>query len=500
MKLRDYQERAIQQTREALADGYRVIALVLPTGAGKTVVAAEIIRLCALKQKRAMFVTNRRVLLSQGAKGIEGWAGIRVGIIAAGYHWHDHRDVHVGSLQTIDSRALRDDRIDLPDIDLLVIDEAHSNTSPTAQKLMQQYPDIPILGLTATPVGLSKAGYELLVQGANYRELIEHGSLVPVQVYAPFEPDLNGLKANYASGEYAGASKRLKELKFSTHVLEELERRIPPMERRSRPLLMFAPDVPSSVWFTEQLNRLGWRTAHIDHHTPDTERSKIFEDYNEGRLDCISSFGVLREGFDSPRAEVAALCQPCSGIHTYLQIVGRVMRPYPGKTEATLLDFVGAWWRHGPPDEDREWELGDDAASIAAKRKKRISEGKGNEGIVCHRCGHVRQTGKVCPMCAYESTTQARKVLMGDGRLRLVSDPPVKRKRQKSPEQKFWDQLFWEARNQKGRCGQTFKQIRARFCKRFKRFPAGLVNTPIEPADWGREVRNVSFEDLVRQE
>jgi DNA repair protein RadD len=149
-QLRHYQHQALAQIRAAIIDGFRALLLVLPTGAGKTVIAAELMRQAVAKGKRALFLAPRRELVHQTSAKL---AGHRHGVLLAGA---DHKmdlyaPLQVASVDTLRSRLLRRKRLELPNFDLVIVDEAHLSVTSARKALLELWPNAIRIGLTATP-------------------------------------------------------------------------------------------------------------------------------------------------------------------------------------------------------------------------------------------------------------------------------------------------------------------------------------------------------------
>ena len=105
---------------------------------------------------------------------------------------------------------------------------------------------------------------------------------------------------------------------------------------------MFTPTVDTAYAAADALNAAGIRTAPISGESTREERQRAYEQYRRGRVQVLVNCMVLTEGFDMPQAEVAVIARPTQSAPLYTQMVGRVLRPWPGKTEALVLDLVGA--------------------------------------------------------------------------------------------------------------------------------------------------------------
>src|SRR5262245_18056349 len=126
MTLRDYQQNVINEYEQKIAAGIRRIIIVAPTGAGKTVIAAEIIRQASAEYDRVLFIARRNELLTQARDKLKSFE-IIAGIIKAGRD-KDARPqaiVQVAGIQTLHARAVRAKTMELPVAEIVIIDEAH---------------------------------------------------------------------------------------------------------------------------------------------------------------------------------------------------------------------------------------------------------------------------------------------------------------------------------------------------------------------------------------
>jgi DNA repair protein RadD len=149
--LRPYESDVIERFHARVEAGARRIILVAPTGAGKTVIGAEIIRQKVRSDYRPVLVlAHRREIIGQTSRKLYA-AGITHGIIQAGLPTRPLELVQIASIQTLWMRAMLRESMDLPPAELLLIDEAHHCPAETYQKIIKSYPNATLLGLTATP-------------------------------------------------------------------------------------------------------------------------------------------------------------------------------------------------------------------------------------------------------------------------------------------------------------------------------------------------------------
>jgi DNA repair protein RadD len=465
------------------------LCVACPTGGGKTRIMAEIAARAAERNKKCLLVTHRRILLAQ-TRSVLHQRGVKHGVMAANYDAALLEDIQLGSISTIGSRVFGSGRWQLPDSSLILIDEGHSNTEGHAKKLIQHYTDrgAVILTFTATPVGLAGL-YDGIVEVAKNSELADKGVLVNGTIYAPSEPDMTDVAMSKGEFNLGQASKRVMDCLCIGDVFEHFIKLNPKL----LPSVLFAPGIQESAYFAKQFTQRGIPAAHMDGTTPTDEREEIFAKLRSGELVLVSSCGVLREGWDFPAVSHGILVQCCAALSTYLQIVGRLKRAAPGKSEYILQDHSGAFWRHGSPDIDRTWTLGETDAEIAKKHKKACQDGEERQPIRCPQCSAVRLAGPECPFCGHKHKTSVRMVRTVDGQLVKVTGDAIKQKKKSTAtsDEKCWKGCFFKAVNSKN--GMTFQQAAYIFKKiRGHWPPQGLWNMPPKGSlDWQRRVRDV---------
>lgn len=343
------------------------VLLVMPTGAGKTHTASELIRSAVGKGKRVLFTVHRREIVNDTARRVVA-AGIPCGVVMAGSS-PTSAPVQVASVQTVAARE------EHPPADLVIWDEAHHTAAESYRAIAAQYPDAYHLGLTATPqradgVGLRDAFDEIVV-GATVRELTDAGLLAECDVLRP-DGRLQGLAAEpwQAWVDHAGG----------------------------RPTVAFCRTVKESKALALTLQSRGVRAVHLDGTTPRALRDTMLSDFAAGRVDVLCNVFVLTEGWDSPRAKVCLLARGCGSEGAYLQMVGRVLRVDPADpaARALVIDLAGAVHEHGFPDDDREFTL-DGIKRKAPSDREWISQ--------CRVCGYTVRgvaRGERCRKCGAE--------------------------------------------------------------------------------------------------
>src|SRR5438874_1926048 len=176
IELRPYQRDVIAECDRVIAAGKRRIIIVAPTGSGKTIKAAAVIKTAVNNGQRVLVLAHTREIIKQTSGKLFAH-DIPHGIIQAGFMTRPDEAVQVASIQTLWVRAMRMQRMDMPPADLLIIDEAHHCPANTYRKIIAAYPEAVLLGLTATPCrgdGRGLGGiFDAIVECPQVAELIE---------------------------------------------------------------------------------------------------------------------------------------------------------------------------------------------------------------------------------------------------------------------------------------------------------------------------------------
>ncbi len=378
-------ERVAQSFRQ-----HRNIILYAPTGSGKTVMAGEIMRRLHNKGGRAIVLAHREELIRQFwttlcAAGL----GDDVGLVTAGRpeeSWHRH---HLCSVQTL-ARRLAKTRL-APT--LLITDEAHHASAATYRRIQQRWPDIPHLGLTATPARTDGKGlggiFNEIVQGLGVRELIAMGRLAPYRALS-LDAGISGGEARTARGDYRPDD--LARMIVEGEAIANVEQIIR-QHCRGRRWLAFGPAIAISIDLAERLRKRGVRCEHIDGTLPRPERRAILQRFAEGKIDGLCSVDLVSEGFDCPAADTAVMYRRTKSLIVYLQQVGRALRYEPGKT-ALILDCCGNMLNenHGLPCAPRQWTLEGEGRKSRSKAAPSVA--------ICEHCHTAMPiTQYTCPTC-----------------------------------------------------------------------------------------------------
>jgi superfamily II DNA or RNA helicase len=368
MILRPYQEEAADAALARFAAGEQRTALVLATGAGKTVIFAELIRRWVQRVPgKVLVLAHRAELLFQAAEKIRLCApSLRVGLVKAGIN-QTWADVMVASQQTLQ----RSDRLArIPDVSLVVVDECHRAAGKTYQKVLTELgclrPDGPrVLGCTATFSREDSKRLTDFFQSVAYSrdilDLIEDGYLVSPKFKRVLVEglDLSAIRSSrlaegsdLAAGELDEAMERA----GAAGVVAAAYRK----HAADRPAFVFTPTVHSGQLVRDAFRAEGFTCELLSGTTPAGERTAIMRRYNAGQLQALVNCAILTEGTDAPRTACVVMARPTLSKILFRQVVGRGLRlfcpveadplheaPCPQcKTDCLVLDLVGATGRN----------------------------------------------------------------------------------------------------------------------------------------------------------
>jgi superfamily II DNA or RNA helicase len=444
------------------------------TVAHNTETAMSMVKMARDKGTRVLFVANRIGLVDQASRRFYK-SGIEHGIIQGGNTRQMDSGVLVCSIQTLAKRGF-------PPAGLLVIDEAHACAGSKAYRdLMMQYPGIPIVGLTATPFskGLGKAytGFGPLFEGiaksVTITDLIKLGYLVDIDIWAPSEPDLTEVKI--VAGDY-------NELQLGIAVDKpQLVGDIVNHWKRlggNKQTVCFATNISHSKHIMEQFNSAGIKCEHLDCYTEDDERRQILKNIDNGNTRVVTNCAVLAEGWDSPSVEVMICARPTRSLIRWIQMSGRILRPFEGKDRAIILDHSGTAKRLGFPTDDLPLELDDGKPNKAGQREKEEALPK-----ICPKCQYLKPPKThMCPRCGFAPEKQ-NSIETEDGKLEKLQR---KEKLKPTTEEKaiIYAELLGYARERGFKDGWAWHACR----ELFDAAPRATKIEPIEPTATTRKL------------
>ena len=402
--LRDYQQQLLADLRVALRSHRRVCA-VMPTGAGKGQTIGAIVRGAAGRGHRVLVLAHRAELIEQLTGTVRAW-GLKPDVIAPGHPGSGHPRcsrpsgvglVAVGSVQTVVRRL---DRLTPPD--LIIQDEAHHLVAGNVWgRIISAWPGAHLIGKTATPERLDGKGlgveaggfFEALVLGPSAAWLVEQGWLARPKVFSwpqPTGTSVQDRKLRQRMGDFdlEQAARAFGDRTAIGDAVSHYRRRLHPGTA-----ICFCCTIQHAEQMAAAFRAAGIRAAAVSGSTPAPERRRLIAGLGTGEVEVLCSCMLISEGTDIPSVGGAILMRPTASLSLYLQMVGRALRPAPGKQEAVILDHVGNAHRHGLPSDERPW-------SLAGRRRRGESD-----SIPIKDCPHCfcscPSAAQQCPDCGH---------------------------------------------------------------------------------------------------
>ena len=425
MQLRNWQQKIIDDYPSIISQ-YRRFILKAPTGAGKTVLASEIVERF-YKGKKIVVLCHRLVLLEQLEKALGEKHKVRkLAVSDTGPAFQDYDILLSTNMRAKDVLA---DAI--PQADLIIVDEAH-RVSPNGSGYKRIIDDFEqkgkasarFMGLTASPERRTgdqrdqlSLVFDAIIDCANIEDLIEEGVLVQ-PVYRPhFVHDLELGDIDISSGDFPVAKLApaiIKSSMIDYALWSYCEER---QKLSTKPVsAWFCADVSVAEATLKSIRQFGIAAAIVTAKTPINERMKLLARHESGEIEAMVSVGVLAEGWDNPQCNIIVHLRPTLSKVLWGQSVGRGLRSAPGKDKCIVIDVSSNWSTFGPV-EKLEWRLWSHRRSYMKFMNRFNWIGQQHDGengadiyLLCKnelpnklRCSHIYKKNAfeddTCPVC-----------------------------------------------------------------------------------------------------
>ena len=336
MELRDYQEDCLKAIEDNFIKGIQRQMVVLPTGAGKTVIFSELIK---RKNIKTLVIAHRIELIDQARQKLRKIAPEIQSGIFCGDQKYCESQVTIASIQSA-SKAL--ELLKSQDYQLLIIDEAHHSAAKTYRRLIYElsfHEKGLMVGFTATP----KRGdntrlddvFQKIVFDTSTRKLVSKGYLVqPKGIHIKVGIDLRKIKKKM--GEFDQES-----LKEAMQTDEAMAVIIATVKKYAfnRHCIVFGVDIAHCESLVLAIQMAGFTCQAVHSKLSFEERRQALKYFEQGKLQFIVNPMILTEGFDCPKADCMINAAPTTNRSLYTQKAGRVLRPFKDKDDALLIDF-----------------------------------------------------------------------------------------------------------------------------------------------------------------
>jgi DNA repair protein RadD len=475
LELFDYQEAILGKLRDGFIAGHRSQMLVAPTGAGKTEMALELLEAAANKGNRAAMVLDRVVLCNQTSQRLDKY-GIDHGVLQSG-HWRfrPYEPIQVCSAQTLEKRG------SLPDMKLLIVDEAHQTRAHTIQ-FIKQNPSVKVVGLSATPftAGLGRI-YTNVVSAISTRELVDRGRLAPLRVFIAKEIDMTGAKK--VAGEWSGEEAQARGMAITGDIVAEWVKKTHEVFGGPRKTVVFAAGVAHAADLAQKFAEAGYNFVSLSYKDDDEFKAEAIKDFSrpDSAIHGLIATDILTKGFDVPDVMIGVSARPFSkSLASHIQQMGRVMRSSPGKEFALWLCHSGNYLRF---QEDWEDVYANGVTEIDEGREKprREKSQAEKEAAKCPRCSALWPgRADACACCGFVRPRR-NDVITVPGELHELMPGLVQGRAQ---QQAFYSQLLTMARER----GYSDGWVAYKMKEKFGHWPRGFereeMPVSIEVARW----------------
>lgn len=403
--LRDYQSESVAAAWDCCRDKKNPL-IVLPTGAGKSLVIAQLIKDAIQWEGRIVVLAHRKELLEQNAAEIEGLTGREVGIYSAGLNRKEpEADIVCAGIQSIYKNADLLDRRHL-----VIVDEAHLIPDDQTTMYGRFLADIRainktvfVIGLTATPFRTGEGEltegelFDQICYEAQISDLIKDGYLSQL-TNEKTNCQVDSSKLPKARGEF---TTRGMESAFEQITVAAVDEILEATRDRDS-VLVFCAGVNHAEKVKQEFETaslLGFRiplktsepVALITGETLPIERAAYIRDFKAGRIKYLINVNVLTTGFNATRIDCVAVLRSTTSAGLFAQMVGRGLRTHIGKQNCLVLDFGENTQRHGALDDPE----------FGRKKSKSDEEGEAPKKA-CPKCEAVLAISvKVCPDCHF---------------------------------------------------------------------------------------------------
>lgn len=327
--------------------------VVLPTGSGKTIVAAiDMRRVVEATGRGAIFLAHRDELIRQPEEKIPyAWPDVEIGVVQGmSGRFEFGKPVTLASVQTVSRWSRLEQLVEAQCYSILYVDEAHHAPADTYRRVMDVLrhfnPELIVVGLTATPVradatAMATAGFTSIAYSKSILDLMRDGYLADIRMLrVDMDVDLDGVHTQ--AGDLNNSE--LRDLLAQPPVMAEM---VDAWKANcGERTLCFAVDVEHAERLAATFRARGVSAEMVCGETPVDERRDRIERFQRGGFDVLANVGIASEGYDDPTLPAIMLARPTKSQTLYIQMAGRGTRLAPGKERMTLLDFAYNTSRH----------------------------------------------------------------------------------------------------------------------------------------------------------
>ncbi len=413
--LRDYQEKARKQINRLLNAGRNPIYCA-PTGTGKTKTAIAIVAdRINIGQRVFVLCPQEEIFIQFQVAFAE--SGIDAGYINSDGVQGRNKKVYICMPMSLNNiLSLLPERFKP---DLIITDELHHGRADTWMNIYNYYHDAQRLGLSATPQRGDGKGFDNLytdiVQTIDMQQAIAAGYLAQPLIIVPEQYKMK-VRVNNGDYDVNEQAELLGKVQIIGDVIKQYTNIFAGL-----PVIVACSTFEHANIMTESFREAGWKFEHIHSGLNYHERRRMIREIRQRKLNGLCSVGIGVEGLDISGLYGLIWLRRTLSVTIYLQFIGRVLRPFPGKKYGIIIDPVGNVFISGRPEMHREWKLtgrDDEPNTEESAPKMKIcpicSVMNAEENITCHICGYDFVSGDM------QNIKKRKLPVMVDGKLIIL--------------------------------------------------------------------------------
>ena len=467
LQLFDYQVEALDLLRAGFRAGHRTQMLAASVGYGKTEVSIAMLESAAKNGKRAAMVLDRIVLCDQTSQRLQKY-GIEHGVMQAG-HWRrrPYEPIQICSAQTLEKSG------SFPNLDLLIVDEAHQTRAQTAE-FIRNNTHIKVVGLSATPFtkGLGQI-YGHVVSGVTTKTLVERKRLAPLKVFIAKEIDMTGAKK--VAGEWAQDEATERGMKITGDIVAAWVQKTHEIFGGPRKTIVFCAGVTHGADLAKKFAEAGYNFISLSYKDDDQYKQDVIADFAkpDTEIHGLIATDILTKGFDVPDTMIGVSARPFTkSLSSHIQQMGRVMRSHPSKEFALWLDHSGNYVRFAE-DWDEVYANGVTTLDDGREKPKKEPTDKEKEAAKCPKCSAFWPAhADICSCCGH---VRVRRSLIEAVPGELVELFASGQKAKREDKQKWYAELLWISQVHGYKPGWAAHKYR----EKFDVWPRGLDPEPV---------------------
>lgn len=461
MILRPYQENSQESLRNGFRNNHTRQVLCASTGAGKSIIMLSMIQSAHDKDKRVLFICERRILVEQFSQHLDS-IGLDHGILMS-KHWRFRPDmkIQVASAQTLEKME------SLPMFDIVFIDEIHACMRKSVIRMIETFPNLRIVGATATPFNPKLGAYFTnIVNVVTMRELVDDCHLVPFRVFAAKEINTEGLKTAF-DGEFEKKGMETRARMIVGDVVSDYVRLSMEIFGELRKGIIFTSGIAHGADLSAQFNEVGINAIQISCKDDDEYKAEVLADFRrpDSEIKLVLSSEILERGFDQSDIDFVILAKAVKkSFSKFVQMVGRGARLHPGKEFCVIQDHGNNWLRFSDDWNKLYGEGVTELTSDPDKTTKKEPTAKEKEAAKCPKCGALWPSqSDVCTHCGMVRVRRNDVLTVAGEMLELDGNSPKKEKYTGEFKENFYRGLLGYSRSKGMKDGWAFYAYQDKF-------------------------------------